>query len=165
VVARIATSALPAARKLGEGEKNMSKTVRVDQKGRLKIPVSLLTALKEFGAEFFITSEDGEAVRIYPLRVWNEIEKRLVRMCWRNRNRQKLLTRAKYFGQIIKMDDQGRVLIPAVLRETAQMKGEEVDVLDYQNYLEVWNHSRFVNNLNRSPITAQDANALNRLAS
>jgi len=142
----------------------MSKTVRVDQKGRLKIPVSLLTALKEFGTEFFITSEHGESVRIYPLKVWNEIEKRLVRLCWRNRNRQKLLTRAKYFGQTIKMDDQGRVLIPAVLRDTAQMKGE-VDVLDYQNYLEVWNHGRFVSNLNRSPITEQDENALNRLAS
>ena len=140
----------------------MSKPVRVDNKGRLKVPVSLLATLKEFGNEFFITSEDGDSVRIYPRQVWTEIEKRLVPLCSHNRNRQKLLTRAKYFGETVTMDDQGRVLIPAVLRESARMKGE-VDVLDYQNYLEVWNHFRFVNNLKRSPVTAQDENALNRL--
>jgi len=47
----------------------MSKPVTVDNKGRLKVPVSLLATLKEFGNEFFITSEDGDSVRIYPRRV------------------------------------------------------------------------------------------------
>jgi hypothetical protein len=44
------------------------------------------------------------------------------------------------------------------------MKGE-VDVLDYENYLEVWNHFRLINNLKRQPVTTQDENALNRLTS
>jgi DNA-binding transcriptional regulator/RsmH inhibitor MraZ len=56
------------------------------------------------------------------------------------------------------------VLIPAVLRKTALIKGE-ADVLDYQNYLEVWNHTRFVKNLNRTPVTEQDEILLDRLAS
>jgi MraZ protein len=142
----------------------MSKPVRVDNKGRLKVPTSLLATLKEFGTEFFITSEDGDSIRIYPRQVRSEIEKRLVHLCSHNRDRQKLLTRAKYFGQTVVMDDQGRVLIPAVLRETARMKGE-VDVLDYENYLEVWNHIQLTNNLKRQPITTQDENALNRLTS
>ena len=142
----------------------MSKPVRVDNKGRLKVPASLLAALKEFGTEFFITSEDGDSVRIYPRQIWTEVEKRLVHLCSLNRQRQKLLTRAKYFGQTVVMDDQGRALIPAVLRETARMKGE-VDVLDYEKYLEVWNHFRLMNNLKREPVTTQDENALNRLAS
>ena len=140
----------------------MSKPVRVDNKGRLKVPVSLLATLKEFGTEFFITSEDGDCVRIYPRQVWSEIEKRLVHLCSHNRDRQRLLTRAKYFGQTVMMDEQGRVLIPSVLRETARMKGE-VDVLDYENYLEVWNHFRLMNNLKRQPVTTQDENELNRL--
>jgi MraZ protein len=140
----------------------MSKPVRVDDKGRLKVPVSLLATLKEFGTEFFITSEDGDSVRIYPRQVWTEIEKRLVNLCSHNRDRQKLLTRAKYFGQTVMMDEQGRVLIPAALRETARMKGD-VDVLDYENYLEVWNHFRLINNLKLQPVTTQDENELNRL--
>ena len=141
----------------------MSKPLKIDQKGRLKLSASHRASLKDLGAEFFITSEDGESVRIYPLSIWNEIEKRLVRLCLHNRNRQKLLTRAKYFGQTVRMDDKGRVLIPAVLRKTAHMRGE-VDVLDYQNYLEVWNHTRLLNNLKRYPVTAQDENAFNRIS-
>jgi hypothetical protein len=36
--------------------------------------------------------------------------------------------------------------------------------LDYQTYLEVWNHARFVRNLRRSPVTDQDETLLNTLA-
>lgn len=142
----------------------MGKPVKIDQKGRLKIPASLINGLKEMGTEFFIASEDGQSARIYPLRVWAEIEKQLLELSAHNKNMQRLLLRAKYFGQTVNMDAHGRVLIPSLLRKTARIRGE-VDVLDYQNYLEVWNHSRFVKNLNRIPITEQDELLLDRLAS
>jgi len=142
----------------------VGKPVKIDQKGRLKIPASLINGLKEMGTEFFIASEDGQSARIYPLRVWAEIEKQLLELSAHNKNMQRLLLRAKYFGQTVNMDAHGRVLIPSLLRKTARIRGE-VDVLDYQNYLEVWNHSRFVKNLNRIPITEQDELLLDRLAS
>jgi hypothetical protein len=62
------------------------------------------------------------------------------------------------------MDKQGRVLIPIVLRSSAQMKGA-VDIFDYLNYLEVWNHAQFLKDLKGSPITAQDEKTLNQLSS
>lgn len=142
----------------------MSKPVKIDQKGRLKIPASLINGLKEMGTEFYIASEDGQSARIYPMRVWAEIEKQLVKLSAHDKNMQNLLVRAKYFGQTGNMDAHGRVLIPSLLRKTALIRGE-VDVLDYQNYLEVWNYTRFVKNLNRSPITEQDELLLERLAS
>jgi MraZ protein len=142
----------------------VSKPVKIDQKGRLKIPANFVSGFREMGAGFFITSEDGQCARVYPLRIWQEIEKQLLRLSLHNRNMQKLLVRAKYFGQTVNMDAHGRVLIPAVLRKTALIKGE-ADVLDYQNYLEIWNHTRFVKNLNRSPVTERDVILLDRLAS
>jgi len=39
----------------------MSNSAMVDQKGRLKIPATLLPALKGSGTEFYITSEDGSS--------------------------------------------------------------------------------------------------------
>jgi MraZ protein len=146
-------------KQLAGREATLSKSAKIDQNGRLKIPADLLVVFKESGAEFFITSEDGESVRIYPLQSWKEIEKRLMRLCLHSRSMRNLLTRTKYFGQAVTIDKQGRVLIPAILREAAQMKGE-VDVLDYRNYLEVWNHARLMNNLNCSPLTVQDENSL-----
>jgi len=44
------------------------------------------------------------------------------------------------------------------------MKGA-VDVLDYANHLEVWNHGRLIKNLNSTPITAQEEKTLNELSS
>src|SRR5260370_29774625 len=142
----------------------MGSSLKVDPKGRLKIPMTLLTTLKGRGAEFYVTSEDGNSVRIYPMQVWNEVEGQLERRSLRNMNNQKLLARVKYFGQAVTMDSQGRVLIPIVLRNSAEMKGA-VDVLDYANYLEVWNHARLMNNLKSNPITAQDEKTLNEVFS
>jgi MraZ protein len=140
----------------------MSNSAMVDQKGRLKIPVTLFPMLKRSGTELYVTSEDGCSVRIYPMQVWNQVEERLERLCSHNRN--KLLVRAKYFGRAVTMDKQGRVLIPIVLRSSAQMKGA-VDIFDYLNYLEVWNHAQFLKDLKGSPITAQDEKTLNQLSS
>lgn len=134
----------------------------VDEKGRLKVPAAFLEKLREFGEQFYVTSENGDYVRIYPMKVWSEIEERLARLSSHNRTKQKFLTRANYFGQVVEMDRQGRILVPTILREAAQMKGE-VDVLGYLNYLEVWNHARFLENLNRSPITPEDEKTLDEL--
>jgi hypothetical protein len=44
------------------------------------------------------------------------------------------------------------------------MKGA-VDIFDYLNYLEVWNHAQFLKDLKSSPITAQEEKTLNKLSS
>jgi MraZ protein len=139
----------------------MSSSVKIDPKGRLRIPANALLAL---GActKFFITSENGKSARVYPLNVWIEVEKRLGGTGVQNSNNKKLLTRAKYFGQAVTMDKQGRVLIPVVLRQTAHIKGE-VAVLGYSRYLEVWNHTSFLKSMKRSSVTARDEETLNRM--
>jgi hypothetical protein len=44
------------------------------------------------------------------------------------------------------------------------MKGA-VDVLDYVDHLEIWNHARLMNNLKSNPITAQDEKTLSQVLS
>jgi len=135
---------------------------KVDSKGRLKIPSAFQVALEEYGDEFYVTSENGDRVWIYPMKVWKGIEERLARLSSHNVTKQKFLTRTNYYGQVVKMDGQGRLLIPPVLRETAEMKGE-VDVLGNLTYLEVWNHARFVDSMRNNPITAEDWKTLDDL--
>src|ERR1700692_3823208 len=151
---------LPSA----DGEEYMSNSAKVDQKGRLKIPATLLTTLNQHGTEFYITSENGDSVRIYPKQVWNQVEKRLKRLCSHNRNNEKLLALAKYFGSAVTVDKQGRVLIPIGLRRSAQMRGA-VDILDYLPYLEVWNHARFMKKLRNSPTIVPGEETLNKFIS
>ncbi len=55
-----------------------------------------------------------------------------------NASKQKLLKRTSYYGQEVEFDGQGRLLLPAVLRESADLKGE-VSVAGRLTYLEVQN--------------------------
>jgi MraZ protein len=135
---------------------------KVDEKGRLKIPALFLEGLKEYGSQFYITSPDGESARIYPIKVWTQIEEKLAGVSSQNRAKRKFLMRTSYYGQSAELDGQGRVLLPAVLRESAQTKGE-VDVFGHLNYLEVMNHTRVLDELKNSPYTDEDFKALEDL--
>ena len=135
---------------------------KVDEKGRLKIPAVFLEALKEYGTQFYITSPTGETARIYPMKIWSEIEDKLAQLPSANKAKRKFLMRTSYFGQVVEMDGQGRVLLPPVLREAAQTKGD-VDVFGALNYLEVMNHTRVLDELKNQPYTDEDDAALNEL--
>jgi len=135
---------------------------KVDEKGRLKIPAAFLEELREYGTRFFVTSENGDRVQIFPMKIWNEKEEKLSKLSSHNRTKQKFLTRANYYGQAVELDGQGRLLIQPVLREAAEMKGE-VDVLGYLTHLEVWNHTRFLEDMKKSPITDEDQKTLDEL--
>jgi MraZ protein len=133
---------------------------RIDDKGRLKVPNGFRVAIQDtHGRELFVTSLTGESVRLYPMPVWLEIEQRLAQMPSTHPARQKFLDRVNFFGQVTEIDPQGRVLIQPRLRDSALMTGD-VDVLGKQNFLEVWNHDRFLARLVREPFGDDDAKAL-----
>jgi len=133
---------------------------RIDDKGRLKVPNTFKSLLEsKYGRELFLTSVTGEYVRIYPMPVWLEVEEKLGRMPSTHPSRLRYLDRVNYFGQAGELDTQGRVLIPLRLRETATMDGD-VDVLGQVNYLDVWNHDRFLIKMQRDVYTDDDARAL-----
>ena len=136
------------------------EATRIDDKGRLKIPTVFRQGLEhKHGRQVFLTSLTGEYVRIYPMPVWLEIEEKLGKMPSTHPSRLRFLDRVNFFGQVADLDAQGRVLIPARLRETATMTGD-VDVLGQISYLDVWNHDRFMTKLQREPYTDDDARAL-----
>jgi transcriptional regulator MraZ len=133
---------------------------RIDDKGRLKVPNAFRSLLEsQYGRDLFLTSLTGENVRIYPMPVWLEIEQKLGAMPSTHPSRLRFLDRANYFGQPGELDTQGRVMMPFRLRDSATMIGD-VDVLGVVNYLDVWNHERFLTKLQREPYTDDDARAL-----
>ena len=137
-----------------------SHPAKIDAKGRLKLPNAFRALIAgKHGAELFITSLTGDSVRIYPMPVWHGVEERLSKMASTHPARLKFLDRVNFYGQVSEFDGQGRVMIPARLRDAAGMSGD-VDVLGVFEYLEIWNHDRFVSKLLREPFTDDDARAL-----
>ena len=110
---------------------------RVDEKGRLKVPAEFKRVIDEkYGAQFYITSVDGKVAQVYPFEEWERIEQKLAALSNFNPTKKKFLMRTNYWGQAVEMDSQGRLLLPQLLRDSAQLKGE-VAVMGYLNRLEV----------------------------
>jgi MraZ protein len=91
--------------------------------------------------------------------VWLTLEEKLAKVPSTHPARIKYFDRVNYYGQGAEFDTQGRVLIHPRLREAAGMTGE-VDVFGQYDFLEVWNHERFISKLKSEPYTPDDAKAL-----
>ena len=133
----------------------------IDDKWRLKVPNGFRTHIEsQWGVELFVTSVTGEFVRVYPMAVWLEIERKLASVPSAHPSRMRFLDRVNYFGHAASLDKQGRVLVPQLLRESAAMTGE-VSVLGLQNHLAVWNQKRLHERLfKQQPFTDEDGKAL-----
>jgi MraZ protein len=133
-----------------------SAPARIDDKGRLKVPTIFRGVIQDQkGPDVFVTSVTGESVRIYPLPIWLETERKLLEMPSNHPSRLKFLDRVNYYGQAGELDGQGRVVIPAHLRESASIVGD-VRVLGRIDHIEVWNEERFAEKLRREAWTDED---------
>lgn len=129
---------------------------KIDEKGRLKVPSGFRKIIEEkYGQDCFITSTDGERALVYPLPVWYDFQSRLAKVPSTSQAKVKLLERVNYFGQVASIDNQGRVLVPAVLRNDAGI-ADDVVVLGNTDHLIVWNEERMKKRLADTPMTADD---------
>jgi MraZ protein len=136
---------------------------RVDDKGRLKVPAEFKRVIDEkYGQQFYITSLDGDVAQVYPFEEWERIEQKLAGLSSFNPTKKKFLERTNYWGQQVEMDGQGRLLIPQLLRESAQIKGE-VAVVGYLNYLEVRNLEAYTKKIQQEKFTPEDEKTLDEL--
>jgi len=136
---------------------------RVDEKGRLKVPSEFKRVIDEkYALRFYITSLDGKAAQIYPFEEWERIEQKLAGLSTFNPTKKKFLNRANYYGQVVEMDGQGRLLIPQILRESAQIKGD-VAVLGNLTFLDVRNMEAFRREIEEQAFTDEDTKTLDEL--
>jgi MraZ protein len=135
----------------------------VDEQGRLKIPTMFKDILVTgYGYEFFVTSLTGENVFVYPLTVWEAHEERLLKTASLNSPRNKYLDRVNYYGMEVTMDKQGRILVPATLRDSAAIRGE-LRVLGKIDHLDIWNEQRFSKLLTGQALSDEDLMKLSDL--
>jgi MraZ protein len=127
------------------------------------VPTQFRRLIEEkHGTEFYITSLNGDCVRIYPLPEWENIEQRLSLLPTMDPARRRFLDRTNYYGQQATIDGQGRLLIHPLLRKSAGVIGD-VAVLGYLSYLEVWELDKFQQRLIADPYTEEDEAAIARL--
>ena len=129
----------------------------------MKVPAEFKRVIDEkYALKFYITSLDGTVAQIYPFEEWERIEQKLASLSTFNPTKKKFLNRTNYYGQVVEMDGQGRLLVPQILRESAQIRGE-VAVLGNLTYLEVRNLEAFRKEIEEQAFTDDDTKTLDEL--
>ncbi len=137
---------------------------RLDDKGRLKVPAEFKRLIDErYGANS--TSQAGTA-RVPSCIPWKS--GRRSSASWRlcpasTQPKQKLLKRTSYYGQTVEFDGQGRLLLPQIIRESADLRGE-VAVGGRLTHLEVANAEALRKEV-QEPFTTEDEEILGGLGS
>lgn len=106
-------------------------------------------------AQFYVTSADGKSAEIWPLPEWEQVEEKLAAASSMDDAVRKYLNLTSYYGQQVEMDNQGRLLLPQILRGAAKLDAE-VAVFGMRNYLEVHNREAFERKLPESELTVED---------
>lgn len=129
---------------------------KIDDKGRLKVPANFRKIIEDrYGPECFITSIDGKRALVYPLPVWFDYQARLAKVPSSNQARARFLDTVNRYGQVSTIDAQGRLLMPAILRDKAGIT-DDVVVLGNQDHLAVENDEAMQKRLDETPLTAED---------
>lgn len=113
------------------GEYNHS----IDDKGRLTIPAKFRG---ELATGLVVTRGFDHNLMIFPLPGWQEMAEQIMQRPLSNED-VRLFRRRIFSGAVdLEPDRQGRIVLPAYLREFAGINGEVI-VAGMFNYVEIWN--------------------------
>ena len=138
---------------------------KVEESGRLKLPVPFKQLLDAVNViDLYVTSEDGERAQIWPLVEWEKNESLLAKHSAMNDAVAKYLDMTSFYGQQVKMDAQGRIMLPQILRTTAKLEGD-LAVMGKITHIEVLNRALFEQNLPVKSLTSDDRRAVGGILS
>ena len=102
------------------------------------MPAKYRERLRESCAgQLVVTIDRDRCLLIYPLPVWEEVEQKLVQLSSTNRQARGLKRLLLGHAEECPLDGQGRILIPAPLREFAHLD-KQVVLVGQGNKFELW---------------------------
>lgn len=110
----------------------------LDNKGRLLIPVAYRQRLSETGdGQMILTIDRDRCLLLYPLNVWEDIERKLIQLSSTNKRARALKRLLLGHAEECCLDASGRILLPEPLREFASLE-KRVVMVGQGNKFEIW---------------------------
>lgn len=136
-LARHETPTTPMARFKGRSSNS------VDGKGRLAIPAKMRRVMTPEAQDTFTATRGIEdCILLYPLDVWEEQEERIDELNqYADEETRHFVRTIMMWAEDITLDKQGRVVLPAELRDFAGID-ETAVVIGAVDHLEVWDPDR-----------------------
>ena len=115
----------------------------LDPKGRLNIPSRFRDVLREqYNSEDLIVTHWDGCLRVYPVVEWEEVEEKLLTPGNGSPDFDRFVRWLIAGVNECPVDKQGRILLPAKLREYAGLK-KDVVVIGVSNRAEIWDAKRW----------------------
>lgn len=112
----------------------------LDAKGRLIMPARFR---EQLGDEFVVTKSPDKCLYVYTNEDWKSFEEKLAQLPITNKGTRQFVRFFLAGAAACEVDKQGRILLPAVLREYAQLD-KEVILAGTSKRIEIWNKDRYL---------------------
>jgi MraZ protein len=133
----------------------------LDDKGRLSIPAVLRSGLRDQyapdDATLILTKYFENCLVIYPKPVWLDIQTQLLSLP-NDRPSRAFLRQFCASANVCNLDRQGRILVPATLRQFAGIDGDAL-LIGMIRKLELWSVDRWEETNDENASTSFDTNA------
>lgn len=113
----------------------------IDTKGRLIIPSKFRETL---GDEFVVTKGLDGCLFVYDNSEWQSFEEKLKSLPLTNKDARQFVRFFLAGAAAVEVDKQGRILLPAVLREFAGLE-KEVVLVGVASRVEIWSKAKWEN--------------------
>ncbi len=112
----------------------------IDAKGRLIMPAKFR---EQLGDEFVVTKSPDKCLYVYTNEDWKNFEEKLATLPITNKGTRQFVRFFLAGAATCEVDKQGRILLPAVLREYAELD-KEVVLAGTSKRIEIWNKDRYL---------------------
>ena len=112
----------------------------IDAKGRLIMPAKFR---EQLGDEFVVTKSPDKCLYVYTIEEWKNFEEKLATLPITNKGTRQFVRFFLAGAASCEVDKQGRILLPAVLREYAELD-KEVVLAGTSKRIEIWNKDRYL---------------------
>ena len=113
---------------------------QMDEKGRVTLPAAFRK--NSDGASFVLIQVHPDALTLYPIETWEDVEKRMREHLRRAPQRRLEFLALTANAQEVTPDKQGRILIPERLRTSTGLEGEAL-LIGALDKIEIWSPDRF----------------------
>jgi MraZ protein len=116
--------------------------VRLDSKGRFKLPSGLKRQLPPSVRQFVITRGFEECLMLYPWDEWEKINARLKKLNEFKKDNRDFLRYFKRGANYMELDGTDRLLIPKQLKEHASIE-QDIVLASQNQMIEIWDRHKY----------------------
>jgi len=115
----------------------------IDAKGRVSIPSKFREVLiQRYSEEVMLTRDPDKCLVVYPLAEWNVFEEKFKQLSRHEENQKKARRYIFSVAEKCTLDRAGRILIPPLLREYAELNKDIVIIGNFDTF-EIWNKQKW----------------------